>query len=371
MIHLKTFFIALLSVASAQPRGDVVLSCNSKGSASTSINAGAQDYFATLTIPATDLLFTISATYRITTGPSCSPSVESKVVGNGAGSHQPHQQSVEDGRSYQQNINDTDTSFDWIFAAETSTACDYEIHLDYHVTCGPPPPPPPPPPTPSPSGIPTWLTWWATINSTQVTNSGQTAHATGVAAWDTAMGSTVNKTAWVGQGDSFVADFNQQIVYNTEGTVCQYTCQMEGGENSCDSAMDGEALCGYDYETRSKLLGNVTLPNGQVARHFFYNDPLGPISMATHDLYVSVKTGLPLRFKASYHPFGKFVENVTSDYTDFQTTAPPSKYFEVTQIKYCVPGNSQQCANSLRRVRQLGLQLGVPVLQQQLAVLAD
>ena len=72
------------------------------------------------------------------------------------------------------------------------------------------------------------------MNSTQVTKSGQTATATGVAAWDTAPGSTVNKTAWVGQG-TFVADFNKQIVYNIMGTVCQYTCQMEGGENSCDS----------------------------------------------------------------------------------------------------------------------------------------
>ena len=283
----------------------------------------------------------------------------------GAGDHPIHTVAIEDGSNIILDVNDTDTSYDWAFKADNGLNCDYSINLEWSLACGPaPPPPPPPPPPPSPSGIPTWLTWWATMNSTQVTKSGQTATATGVAAWDTAPGSTVNKTAWVGQGDTFVADFNKQIVYNTMGTVCQYTCQMEGGENSCDSAMDGEALCGFDYETKSVFKGNVTLPDGREAEHYFYNDPLGPISMATHDLYLSTKTGLPLRFKASFHPFGQFVENVTSDYTNFETTAPPSKYFEVTQIPYCVPGNSQQCANSLRRVRQLGLQFGVPVLQK-------
>ena len=107
-----------------------------------------------------------------------------------------------------------------------------------------------------------------------------------------------------------------------------------------------------DLITKPVFKGNVT----RWKRNITF-DPLGPISMATHDLYLSTKTGLPLRFKASFHPFGQFVENVTSDYTNFETTAPPSKYFEVTQIPYCVPGNSQQCANSLRRVRQLGLSI--------------
>ena len=153
-----------------------------------------------------------------------------------------------------------------------------------------------------------------------------------------------------------------QIVYNTLGNVCQFTCQMEGGENACDSEMNGNALCGYDYVTRSKYVGNVTLPNGQLTKHYHYTDPLGPINMADHDIYISTDTGTPLRFHASFHPFGQFALNVTSDYTAFLTTPPPASYFEVKQIKYCVPGSSQDCANSLKRVGRLGMQ--GPVVQR-------
>ena len=344
-----------------------VVTCGDKGTAQTNIVAGNEDYFATINVPKEKgPTFQVHAKLSLKTGFSCSPDVSLIVVGTGTGDHPNHEISVEDGSNIIFNVNDTDTSYDWAFKSDNGMSCDYSISMDWSITCGPPLPPPPPPPPPPSSGIPTWLTWWATMNSTQVTKSGQTATATGIAAWDTAPGSLVNKTSWTGEGDTFVADFNKQIVYNTLGTVCQYTCQMEGGENSCDSAMDGGAFCGFDYETRSKLLENVTLPNGEVAEHYYYDDPLGPVSMAGHDLYLSVKTGLPLRFKASYHPFGKFVENVTSDYSNFKITSPPSKYFEVTQVPFCIPGNSQQCANSLARVRQLGLQFGVPVLKHQL-----
>jgi hypothetical protein len=111
------------------------------------------------------------------------------------------------------------------------------------------------------------------------------------------------------------------------------------------------SLCGYDYETRGKFVDNVTLPDGQRASHYHYTDPFASISMADHDLYLSTATGLPLRFAASFHPFGKFAANVTSDYTDFRTTSPPAELFEVTQVKYCPPGDTPQCADSIARSR--------------------
>mgnify|MGYP006169125115 CR=1 FL=1 len=48
--------------------------------------------------------------------------------------------------------------------------------------------------------------------------------------------------------------------------------------------------------------------------------------------------------------------NVTADYTEFLTTSPPTSYFEVEQIKFCQPGDSDQCTDSLARSRrQLGM----------------
>jgi hypothetical protein len=304
----------------------------------------------------------VHANFTIKRPFSCSPDMDSVIVGRGSGQHPEHPSSVQNGSSVIIEVNDTSaTSFDWIFSGPSSTSCDYDIRVAWQVVCGPPPPtPPPPPPTPSPSGLATWLTWWATLNSTAVKKGGRTLTSVGVAAWDTAPGSKVNKTAWSGP-NSFVADFNAQIVYNTQGKVCEFTCQMEGGENSCDSSMDGNALCGYDYVTRSKYVGNVTMPDGKLARHYHYSDPLGPISMADHDVFIGSKEGTPLRMAASFHPFGEFVMNVTSDYNDFKTTSPPAAYFEVTQIKYCEPGSSQDCANSLKRVRQLGMQAPAPL----------
>ena len=45
----------------------------------------------------------------------------------------------------------------------------------------------------------------------------------------------------------------------------------------CDSQLDGNALCGFDYETRSKWVKNETI-NGAQTMHYHYGDPLGQSS---------------------------------------------------------------------------------------------
>ena len=73
----------------------VSLSCGASGSARTSIaGGGGKDYFGVISVPADKgPLFTLTTSYRITAdSPACSPSVESSVVGRGAGTHPSHMQ---------------------------------------------------------------------------------------------------------------------------------------------------------------------------------------------------------------------------------------------------------------------------------------
>ena len=63
----------------------------------------------------------------------------------------------------------------------------------------------------------------------------------------------------------------------------------------------------YSTHATGKFIDNVTLPGGREASHYRYSDPLGPISMADHDLYLDRATGTPVRVSASFHPFGVFV----------------------------------------------------------------
>ena len=66
----------------------------------------------------------------------------------------------------------------------------------------------------------------------------------------------------------------------------------------------------YSTHATGKFIDNVTLPGGREASHYRYTDPLGPISMADHDLYLDRATGTPVRVSASFHPFGVFVVRV-------------------------------------------------------------
>lgn len=101
-----------------------------------------------------------------------------------------------------------------------------------------------------------------------------------------------------------VADFSAGVVYNIDAQGnCQSVCSLTG-DTLCNSQINGNALCGYDYENRAQYVDTVTLYNGQ-AYHYAYIDPLGPIPMAEHEIYISTKTGLPLRFLADFMPFGK------------------------------------------------------------------
>ena len=58
--------------------------------------------------------------------------------------------------------------------------------------------------------------------------------------------------------------------------TCTATCDLLE-ETMCDSQLDGNALCGFDYETRSKWVKNETV-NGVQTMHYHYGDPLGQVT---------------------------------------------------------------------------------------------
>lgn len=144
--------------------------------------------------------------------------------------------------------------------------------------------------------LPVWQTWSSNIASTAKIPNKLPQHRKGFGAYQ--VDSTRNMSAWIGDGQDYVADFNKQIVAFTECTAkdgcrCQYTCKLME-ETACQSQLDGNALCGYDYEHRSKFVANVSV-DGVETMHFHFADPLGPIPMAAHDVYVSVSNAPPPR----------------------------------------------------------------------------
>ena len=130
------------------------------------------------------------------------------------------------------------------------------------------------------------------------------------------------------------------------GNTCQYTCDLLE-EDPCNSEMDGNSLCSYDYENRAKYVADEPILN-TTAHHFKFNDPLGIISMARHDVWIDTSSGGVVRYVADFHPFGKEVATITSDYTGFSTDTPPEEYFTVQNVKYCQPGDDDQCENTVR-----------------------
>lgn len=153
--------------------------------------------------------------------------------------------------------------------------------------------------------------------------------------------------------DGLHAVFVQQAYFlgGKDGNTCQYTCDISADE-PCDSQLDGNALCGYDYEHRAKFVADEPIFN-TTAHHFQYNDPLGIISMARHDIWIDVNSGKVLRFIADFHPFGKELAVITSDYADFSTETPPAEYFTVQDVKYCQPGDDDQCGDTMKLIAGL------------------
>ena len=189
-----------------------------------------------------------------------------------------------------------------------------------------------------------YFTWSATINSTAVLPSKLKQHGHGTAAWQTGPGAAANRTAWHGNGQQFVADFDAKVVYfigGQGGNTCQYTCTIET-DTPCESQLDGNALCGFDYENKAKYVGDEAIGE-HATHHFKYQDMLGPISMAQHDIYIDTNNSNVVRFVADFHPFEKEVGTITSDYTDFSTDVPSEDLFAVQNVKYCQEGDEDQC----------------------------
>lgn len=200
-----------------------------------------------------------------------------------------------------------------------------------------------------PAHPPVFNVWWSNVNSTAVQSSGNQI-GWGYSGWqvDENRNATMFRAVGGAAGGSFVADFGQSIAYFTDGQGnCQYTCDITG-DTACDSQLNGDALCGYDYEKESHYVGTETLPAGPAVK-YAWDDMLGPINMASHELWLDPTLKTVLQFKADFHPFGSWLANITSHYTGFQTTPPPAAYFEVGNMKYCQDGGDS-CQNSMSRV---------------------
>ncbi len=119
-------------------------------------------------------------------------------------------------------------------------------------------------------------------------------------------------------GQSFVADFDQQVVYYIDGIRnCQYYCQLQQ-DTVCNSQLNGDSLCSYDYLHSAQFVGTTEI-NGVPVNEFAWNDYSGPI----------------FQMQASFHPFGQWAGNVTLTYTNFTAGEPGPEAFQVGQLQSC------------------------------------
>jgi len=187
-------------------------------------------------------------------------------------------------------------------------------------------------------------TWSSKIDTTAIQSGSVVKQkSTGTAAWQVDGNSTI-RTAWVSSTAPFVADFKLGQVYFTDAEQnCQYWCQLTAGEDPCNSQLEGAALCGYDYENKAAYTDTKSFPTGD-AYHYHWTDNLAIIPMATRDLYMDAKTGYPVQYVAKFHPFGKWVGTITSDYSEFSTATPAENLFTVGREQYCQMGDPDlQC----------------------------
>ena len=141
-----------------------------------------------------------------------------------------------------------------------------------------------------------------------------------------------------------MADYTNQIAYFLgAGDACSCTCPLQD-DTICNSQLNGGALCGYDYQNKAKYVHDETV-RGAVTHLYNYVDDLGPIPMAEHDLWLSAATLQPVRFRIVSEPFGKWIGNITSDYTNFSTQEPDAKLFAVTGKSTCQQCDEADCQN--------------------------
>lgn len=80
-----------------------------------------------------------------------------------------------------------------------------------------------------------------------------------------------------------------------------------GDQTVCDDQLNGDSLCSDDYIHKTVYQDEETVLD-QLTYHFFTDNTFGntSLSMAYHDMWLSVETGLPVQYSANFHPFGKW-----------------------------------------------------------------
>jgi len=157
-------------------------------------------------------------------------------------------------------------------------------------------------------------------------------------------GKNGNMTALFAEnGQSFVADFDQQVVYFIDYYHnCQYWCPLQQ-DTVCDSQLNGDSLCSYDYLHSAKFVQQTTIDNIPV-NEFAWQDFLGPIAMASRQFYVDSETNAPVQLKALFTPFGNLAANVTLTYSNFTAGEPDPSVWNVGRAQYCQT-DEDQCQN--------------------------
>jgi hypothetical protein len=87
---------------------------------------------------------------------------------------------------------------------------------------------------------------------------------------------------------------------------CEYTCEMDGIDTPCDSMLDGNSLCAFDYINHNSFVGEEEI-DGVMVNHFHWTDPLAGVDMADKDIWITqdATNPTPVQYFASLTPFGQ------------------------------------------------------------------
>ena len=121
---------------------------------------------------------------------------------------------------------------------------------------------------------------------------------------------------------------------------CEFWCNLNGDISSSE-----ESLMSYDYTHRAKYNRSTTL-NGQAVDVFSWVELLVVMPMADQHLYVEKSKAVPVYRDHHFHPFGKDVGHIYSNYTNFVAGAPDKAMFDIPGLDKCTYGGPQQCGDS-------------------------
>ena len=198
-----------------------------------------------------------------------------------------------------------------------------------------------------------------TTTMAQPGKPGQSSH--GIQAWN--IGGSNNRTAWIGDKNPWVADFDEEKVWYTDGKVpatCMCQCQLPSTDTACSTQIEGGPFCGFDYTHNSKYVDDVVMPDGTKTHHYMYLTKLAIITMGRYDLYFDEKTGFPVQQFVQMTPFGHPLVNFTQDFSNFENKAPPADYFTVNGAANCQQCDPQVCGADATRLNAFLRKLPTP-----------